>query len=101
MTVKEIFETKYRETMAKLTARQWEQIKETAQAKKLHPAELVIRSLVITEYEANPRRNAEVYWELIQMNRDKLVASNRHRQYSGKVDTFWLTHKGYQKLFER
>lgn len=100
MTVKEMLENKYREYMKNITARQWEIVKTEAENRKLHPAELILRFFInITENEVNPRKNAEVYWELIQMNKDKLVASNRHRQYSGKVDTFWLTAKGYKKLF--
>ena len=100
MTVKEMLESKYREYMKNITARQWEKIKAEAEGKKLHPAEWIIRGyLNITVNEANPRKNPEVYRELIQMNKDKLVASNRHRQYHGKVDTFWLTKKGYKKLF--
>ena len=57
-----------------------------------------MRNLVITENECNPRKNPDTYWELIQLNEDKLVASNRHRQYHGKVDAFWLTKKGYKQL---
>ena len=100
MTVREMLENKYREYVKNITARQWEIVKTEAENRKLHPAELILRFFInITENEVNPRKNAEVYWELIQMNKDKLVASNRHRQYSGKVDTFWLTAKGYKKLF--
>jgi hypothetical protein len=55
--------------------------------------------LEITEHECNPRKNREAYIELIQMNKDKLIASNRHRQYHGKVDAFWLTKKGYKALW--
>lgn len=99
MTVKEMFENKYREYMKNVPAWRWERIKEEAEARKMHPAQYIIMNLVITENEANPRKNVEVYWELIQMNRDKLIASNRHRQYSGKVDAFWLTAKGYKILF--
>ena len=94
-----MFETKYRETMATITERQWARVKEDAESVKKHPAEFIIMNLVMSENECNPRKNADVYWELIEMNKNKLVASNRHRQYSGKVDAFWLTPKGYKKLF--
>lgn len=100
MTVKEMIENKYREIMKNMTARDWERIKEKAEYQKMHPAEIIIRECIsITEHEANPRKNADVYHELIQMNKDKLIASNRHRQYHGKVTAFWLTAKGYKKLF--
>ena len=33
------------------------------------------------------------------MNKNKLIASNRHRQYHGKVNAFWLTAKGYKAMF--
>jgi hypothetical protein len=99
MTVKEMFENKYRERMKNIREREWQYIKEIAEAKKMHPAQVIIMGLAITATEANPRKNAEVYRELIEMNQNKLIASNRHRQYSGKVDAFWLTKKGYKQLF--
>lgn len=99
MTVYEMFCDKYKERMKTMTAKDWDYVKAIAEAKKMHPAEVIVRSLEITENEVNPRKNAEVYWELIRMNEEKLIASNRHRQYHGKVDTFWLTAKGYKKLF--
>ena len=99
MTVKEMFENKYREKMATITGREWNRAKENAECKKMHVSEYIIRCLEITENDCNPRKNADVYWELIEMNKSKLVASNRHRQYHGKIDAFWLTEKGYKKLF--
>ena len=100
MTVKEMFENKYREFMQNVTERTWAIIKEKAEYKKCNPAEIIFREyLVITENEVNPRKNAEVYFELIEMNKNKLIASNRHRQYHGKVDAFWLTKKGYKNCF--
>ena len=98
MTVKEMFEKKYRERMANISKREWENIKVYAEAKKMSIPQYMIMCLEITTNDANPRKNAEVYWELIQMNKDKLVASNRHRQASGQIDAFWLTRKGYKKL---
>lgn len=98
MTVKEMFEKKYRERMANITEREWKRVKEDAECVKMHPAQYIIMSLEITINDCNPRKNAEVYWELIEMNRDKLVASNRHRQAHGQIDAFWLTKKGYKKL---
>ena len=98
MTAKEMFEHKYKEKMNSITEREWNHIKEDSAHQKMHPAEYIFMCLAITEHECNPRKNAEVYWELIELNKSKLVASNRHRQYHGKVDAFWLTKKGYKKL---
>lgn len=99
MTVKEMFENKYREKMKTITEREWERAKEYAEYKKMHPAKYFLLCLEITENDCNPRKNADVYWELIEMNKNKLIASNRHRNYHGKVDAFWLTEKGYKQLF--
>lgn len=98
MTVKEFYERKYQEQVAKFTERQMLRVVEEAANHKMSTHEYIMRNLEITEHECNPRKNAEVYWELIQLNKDKLVASNRHRQYHGKVDAFWLTKKGYKTL---
>jgi hypothetical protein len=100
MTAKEMFENKYRAYMQNITPRAWEKCQAYAEAKKMPVYKFIMLNLQITVNECNPRQNAEVYWELIQMNNDKLIASNRHKQYSGHVTTFWLTPKGYKKLFE-
>ena len=100
MTVKEMFEKKYREKMATITEREWNTAKENAEFNHMNVAEYIMRSLEITEKECNPRVCPDAYKEMIEMNKNKLIASNRHRQYHGKVDVFWLTHKGYVKLFK-
>ena len=99
MTVKEMFEKKYRERMATMTEREWKQAREKADYKKIHIAKYIMLCIEITEFDCSPTKNADVYWELIEMNKNKLVASNRHKQYSGKIDAFWLTKKGYKQLF--
>lgn len=99
MTVKELFENKYRERMANITEREWKRAKEDAEYKKMPVAQFIMMCLEITENDCNPRKNADAYWELIEMNKNKLIASNRHRQYHGKVDAFWLTAKGYKAMF--
>lgn len=99
MTAKELFEIKYRDRMATITEREWARAKECAELRKMPVAEFIMRCLEITALECNPRQNADAYWELIELNKAKLVSSNRHRQYHGQVDTFWLTAKGYKKLF--
>lgn len=94
-----MFKNKYREKMANITEREWKRVKEDAQFKKMHPSEFIMMCLEITESDCNPRVNADVYWELIEMNNNKLIASNRHKQENGHTDRFWLTKKGYKKLF--
>jgi DNA-binding PadR family transcriptional regulator len=58
----------------------------------------MIMCLEITANECNPRNNADIYWELIKLNNDKFIASNRHRQEHGHVDKFWLTKKGLKEF---
>ena len=97
-TAFEMFKNKYEERLKYMTKRDWERIKEDAECKKMTIPDYMMMCLVLTKDEANPRKNADAYWELIQMNKDKLVASNRHRQYHGKVDAFWLTKKGLKEF---
>ena len=99
MTVKEIFEKKYRERMATITEREWKYAKEDAECRAMPVAEFIMRCLEITENDCNPRKNAEVYWELIEMNKSKLIASNRHKSDCRTLTRFWLTKKGYKQLF--
>lgn len=99
MTAFELFKQKYEETLLSLTKKQWEIIKKSAELEKMSiPDYMISKCIVVTINDANPHKNAEAYWELIQMNKDKLVASNRHRQYHGKVDAFWLTKKGFKEF---
>lgn len=99
MTVKEMFENKYREKMANITEREWKHAKEDAEYRKMPVAEFIMRCLEITENDCNPRKNADVYWELIEMNKNKLIASNRHKSDYKTLTRFWLTPKGYKTLF--
>ena len=99
MTAFEMFKQKYEEFLKQMTKRDWEHIKAYAEATKMSiPDYMMSYYIVITINDCNPRKNADVYWELIQMNKDKLVASNRHRQYHGKVDAFWLTKRGLKEF---
>lgn len=98
MTAFEIFKQKYEEWLKRMTSREWERIKEGAECKKMSVPDYMMMCLALTNDDCNPRKNADVYWELIQMNKDKLIASNRHRQYHGKVDAFWLTKKGLKEF---
>ena len=101
MTVKEFFEVKYREKMANITKREWERVKENAENNKMHPAQFMFMCFEIT---ANDIKNnggwyGELHSDLLQMHAQKLVASNKHRQEHGHIDRYWLTKKGYKKLF--
>lgn len=98
MTAYEMFLNKYKERLKNMSKKEWENIKYYAEAKQMSIPDYMAMCLVITEHEVNPRKNAEVYSELIKMNKEKLVASNRHRQYHGKVDAFWLTKKGLKEF---
>jgi hypothetical protein len=78
MTARAMFNKKYLEWLKIITEKEWKRIKEDAKLKKMSIPELMFRRIEITENDCNPRKNAEVYWELIEMNKNKLVASNRH-----------------------
>ena len=98
MTAFEMFKQKYEAWLKKMTKREWENIKACAAANQMHIPNFMLMCLEITEHEANPRKNADVYWELIQMNKNKLIASNRHRSESGHIDRYWLTKKGLKEF---
>ena len=98
MTAFEMFKAKYEEWLKNMSKRDWENIKVYAPAKKMSIPDYMMMCLEITVNECNPRKNADAYWELIQMNEDKLVASNRHRHEYGHVTRFWLTKKGLKEF---
>jgi predicted Zn-dependent protease len=101
MTVKEMFENKYREKMATITEREWNRAKENAEYKKMHVAEYIMRCLEITEKDFY---NNGIYYnggELEALNKQKLIASNRNKAgfERNHITVYWLTEKGYKKLF--
>ena len=99
MTVKEMFENEYRGKMATITEREWNRAKENAECNKMHIVEYIVRSLEITEKKFS---DYGIYYygsELETLHKQKLIASNRHRQERGHVTVYWLTEKGYKKLF--
>lgn len=100
MTVKELFENKYREKVANITAREWERVKQDAECKKMHPAKYMFLCLEITEKDL--RANGMFYFgsELEELHKAKCISSNRHRQERGHIDRYWLTEKGYKKIIE-
>lgn len=98
MTAYEMMYSKYREWLQRMTKREWENIKAYAEAKKMSIPDYMMMCIELTENDANPRKNAEVYFELIEMNNNKLIASNRHRQEHGHINRFWLTKKGLKEF---
>ena len=100
MTVKQFLENKYRENMLNMSKREWERIKENCEYSGKHPAEVIYMSFEITEFDikANGGYKGELYDDICKMHSAKLLASNKHRQYHGKVDAWWLTKKGLKEL---
>lgn len=98
MTVYEMFQSKYEQWLKNITKREWENIKVYAESKKMSIPDYMMMCLEITINDASPQKNADVYWELIEMHKNKLVASNRHRQAHGQVNAFWLTKKGLKEF---
>lgn len=100
MTVKEIFDKKYREWLKTITKASWENCKCYAAAKNMHIAEYMYMCLEITENDikTNGGYNSDFYREICEAHKKKLLASNRHRQEHGHVDKWWFTKKGLKSL---
>ena len=100
MTVKQFFENKYRDKMLNMAEREWGRIKEQCDFSGKHPAEIIYMGLEITEFDikANGGYKGELYDDIRKMHEKNLLASNKHRQYHGKVDAWWLTKKGFKAL---
>ena len=99
MTVFEILYQKYKTWLKNMTPREWRNLNEQAEHTNKHIVEIMFMALEITEFDikANGGYKGELWQELHQMHQDKLIASNQHRQYHGKVDSYWLTQKGFKK----
>lgn len=100
MTVKEFFENKYRDAMLNMDKRKWDRIVEEADFYGKNPSEIMYMGFEITSYDikANGGYNSEFYLDIKDMHEKKLLASNKHRNYSGKVECYWLTPKGFKSL---
>lgn len=100
MTVAKMFEEKYRELLKNMNDRTYENFKARAEYENKHLAELMYMSLEITEHDikANGGYGGELYTELQTMHKNKLLASNKHRQEHGHIDRYWLTKKGFKAL---
>ena len=101
MVVKEMLESKYREKMANITEREWKRVKADAECYGISVAECIIRELEITETDIKQNGGwyGELHTNLLDLHKQKLIASNKHRQERGHVDRYWLTPNGYKKLF--
>lgn len=101
MTVKTCLEDKYKAFMLKVNCITWRNIKEKAEFKKCNPAEIVFADyLSITEEDIKKHGGwgSEFHLEIKRMHEQKLLASNIHRQYHGRVVAYWLTKKGLKQL---
>jgi hypothetical protein len=85
--------------MATITEREWKRAKEDAEARKIPVAEFIMRCIEITEKEFYLNGIYYSGGELESLHRQKMIASNRHRQHRGHISFFWLTEKGYKQLF--
>lgn len=97
MTVKEMFEAKYKEHMATINHRAWENAKFYAEHKGMAVYHYIMLSLEVTETDLK-RWGVSYGGELEQLHNAKCIASNRHRQEHGHIDRYWLTKKGYKQL---
>lgn len=100
MTVKEIFDTKYRDWLKTINKVSWENCKAYAAVKNIHVAEYMYMCLEITEKDIreNGGYNSDFYNVIREAHKQKLLASNCHRQEYGHIDKWWLTKKGLKAL---
>ena len=97
MTVKEMFEAKYKEFMLIINRTTWENAKYYAEYKRIPVYQQIMLSIEITEADLK-KWGIQYGGELQELHKRKCVASNRHRQEHGHVDRYWLTEKGYKIL---
>lgn len=98
MTVREMFETKYKERMATINRRGWENAKFFADRKHWPVHKVVLLAVEITEADLKKWGVSYYGSELEDLHKAKGVASNRHKQEHGHLDRYWLTEKGYRLL---
>lgn len=100
MTIAELLKNKYETMLKNMNARTWQNIKARSEYENKHAAEIMYMMIEITEFDikANGGYNSELYNELRTMHKNKLLASNMHRQEHGHVDKWWLTKKGFKEL---
>lgn len=100
MTVYELLNQKYLDWLKRMRKHEWNDIMIRSAEQKVHPAEYMFECLEISvsDIKANGGFNGDLYNEIEAMHSEKLIASNRHRQYSGHVTKYWLTKKGFRYL---
>ena len=98
MKVKEMFEAKYKEYMATINRRAWENAKFYAAQKQMPVYEYIMLSIEITQGDLRKWHVSYYGSELEELHKAKCIASNRHRQEHGHIDRYWLTQKGYKQL---
>lgn len=100
MTVKEILYQKYQTMLKGMNRVTWENYKLQSQREKMHIAELMYMALEITvnDIRENGGWNGELWQEISEMHKAKLLASNAHRQYHGQVTCYWLTKNGFKAI---
>ena len=98
MTVKEMFEAKYKERMATIDKRTWEYAVRWANDNGKPVHEIVMMSIEVTQLDLKRWGVSYYGTELERLHKAKCIASNRHRQEHGHVDRYWLTDKGYKQL---
>lgn len=97
MTVAECFKEKYEELLKHMNKSDWDNIQYYAKCYNRTIPEHMYYILEITENDI--RKNGwDFAYEIERMHKDKLLASNKHRQYHGKVTIYWLTKKGVKKM---
>ena len=100
MTVKEMFEKKYTELQGLRNHVWWDNAEYYAKAKKMSLEQYCYMSLEITEKDikANGGYNGDLWQEIEALHKDKLLASNAHRQNPRVLTMYWLTKKGYKAI---
>lgn len=100
MKAAEMFEQKYRELLKNMNGVTYRNFKARAECENKHLAELMYMALEITEHDikSNGGYGGELYADLQEMHKAKLLASNKHRQEHGHIDRYWLTKKGFKAL---
>lgn len=100
MTVFEILKQKYMDRLANFYPNEMKRLEEFSASVNQHPAKTMFMNLVITEFDIkkNGGYTGELYAEIQEMRKSKLLASNKHQQYYGKVTKYWLTQKGFNYL---
>ena len=98
MTVKEMFEAKYKEYMATINRRAWNNAVQCATEMRIPVHEFIMRSIEVTQHDLELWGVFYYGTELEKLHKAKCIASNRHRQEHGHVDRYWLTEKGYKQL---